>query len=89
MAHRSNAAPAPLPSKVPYAPAHRGDRFVMTGPIGGGYGDAMSRDPAAVHADWLDGFITTEDAAQIYGVAIEGNAVDAQKTAALRSAKPA
>ncbi|MEM6761960.1 MAG: hydantoinase B/oxoprolinase family protein [Pseudomonadota bacterium] len=86
IAHRGAGDAAPLPSKVPYAPAHRGDRFVMTGPIGGGYGEPKSRDPDAVRADVLDGFISAVSAAEIYGVAItEAGEVDSERTAALRN----
>lgn len=65
---RGGAAPASLPSKVPYAPARKGDRFVMSGPIGGGYGDPAERDRALVREDVIDGFISADEAASAYGV---------------------
>jgi len=46
-----------LPSKFPYRKARRGDRLRLTGPSGGGYGDPAERDPAAVDADRLDGYV--------------------------------
>lgn len=51
----------------------RGDvvRFI-TG-TGGGYGDPRRRDPEAVLADVLDGYLSAETARDVYGVAITGD----------------
>ena len=53
---------------------------------GGGYGDPLERDPQAVLDDCLAGVVSNDSARRIYGVAFtEGNnAVDAEKTEALR-----
>lgn len=84
-AHRSDGATASLPSKVPYGLARKGDRFVMTGPIGGGYGTPTERDPARVREDVRDGFLSTAEARETYGVALtEGGEIDEAETAALR-----
>ena len=69
-----------LPSKIPYHPARKGDRLVSYGPNGGGYGDPLERDPAAVLRDVLDGYLTVEQATDDYGVVIEAGAVDEAKT---------
>ncbi len=76
-----------LPSKVPYARARAGELLVSVGPCGGGYGDPMRRDPAAVAEDVGDGLIGRETAARDFGVVLDGGgAVDAAATAARRGA---
>ncbi len=57
-----------LPSKLPHRFIHAGDRFVCSGPSGGGYGDPAKRDPAAIRRDLEDGLITAADAKRVYGV---------------------
>ena len=54
---------------------------------GGGYGEAVERDPAAVRDDVIDGYVSPEHARAAYRVAIDaaGN-VDQAATAQLRSA---
>jgi len=59
-----------MPSKMPYRTVKTGDRFIVTGPAGGGYGDPLLRDPQRVLSDVLDGFVTTEQARSVYGVLI-------------------
>jgi N-methylhydantoinase B len=46
----------PLPSKIPYRKARRGDVLRLVGPCGGGYGDPAQRDPAATELDARNGF---------------------------------
>ncbi|MDA0635586.1 hydantoinase B/oxoprolinase family protein [Nonomuraea sp. MCN248] len=48
-----------------------GDRFVNRTAGGGGYGDPLDRDPAAVVADVLDGYVSAEAAERVYGVVVE------------------
>ena len=50
-----------------------GDRFINTTAGGGGYGDPLTRDPGAVVADVLDGYITPETAERIYGVVMRAD----------------
>ncbi|WP_406317502.1 hydantoinase B/oxoprolinase family protein [Streptosporangium sp. NBC_01639] len=50
-----------------------GDRFVNRTAGGGGYGDPLDRDPAAVVADVLDGYVSAEAAEQSYGVIVDGD----------------
>ncbi|MBE7202972.1 MAG: hydantoinase B/oxoprolinase family protein [Parafilimonas terrae] len=76
-----------LVSKVPYHKVRAGDRLSSEGPCGGGYGDPFERDPGAVLADVLDGYITTERAASDYGVVLDDGAVDQDATVARRTAR--
>ncbi len=50
-----------LPSKFPYRKARAGDRLMLIGPSGGGYGDPDERDPEAIREDVLDGFSSSGD----------------------------
>lgn len=76
-----------LPSKVPYTRARAGDRFVVIGPSGGGYGDALRRDPERVLGDVLDGYISVETAARDYRVVITASlTIDQEATARARAA---
>ena len=77
--------PQSLPSKVPYHRAKAGHVLVALGPNGGGYGDPRERDPADVLSDVLEGYLSEADARRDYGVVIQGHAVDAAATAALRN----
>lgn len=81
---RADGTVAALPSKVPHMAVRAGDVFLCEGPAGGGYGDPRARDPRAVLDDVLDGLLSTQDAAAVYGVVIAGGAVDAAATAARR-----
>jgi len=51
---------------------------------GGGYGDPIDRDPAAVLTDVAHGLVSAEAAHGIYGVALSGGAVDEPATRARR-----
>jgi len=54
-------------------------------PGGGGYGDPLARDPAAVAEDVADELVSVESARRDYGVALDaGGAVDEAQTARLR-----
>jgi N-methylhydantoinase B len=54
---------------------------------GGGYGDPLEREPERVAADVLDGYVSVDDAAAVYGVIVDGvtGAVDADATAERRA----
>ena len=74
-----------MPSKMPYKAVSKGDRFIVTGPAGGGYGDPRKRDPKRVLSDVLDGFVTIKQAREQYGVAISDDmTVDFEATKKLR-----
>jgi N-methylhydantoinase B len=78
-----------LPSKVPYQRVSRGDCLIAYGPSGGGYGDPLLRDPAAVLDNVLDGLFSEEVAREHYGVIIAGGAVDLPATESLRKTRRA
>jgi N-methylhydantoinase B len=88
-AERGGRATQTLTSKVPYTPARSGDRFVVVGPIGGGYGDPLKRDPESVRGDVLDGLISREIAERDYRVVLSADlTVDAAATSRLRQGEP-
>ncbi|MEU8204766.1 hydantoinase B/oxoprolinase family protein [Streptosporangium sp. NPDC049046] len=62
-----------------------GDRFVNRTAGGGGYGDPLDRDPAAVVADVLNGYVGAEAAEQSYGVIVDG---DGWRPTPARAARP-
>ncbi len=73
-------------------PVQGGDVFSRPSAGGGGRGDPLERDPAAVLEDVIDGYVTVAGAARDYGVAIDAvdpeiddYRVDAARTASLRA----
>ena len=52
-------------------PLATGDTVTHYTPGGGGYGDPMTRDPAAVAADVRAGFVSIAEALRLYGVRID------------------
>src|SRR6185436_3038076 len=65
------------------------DWFEMRLPNGGGYGDPLDRDPAAVLADLEDGRYSIDAASEVYGVVLSDGAVDAASTEACRAERRA
>ncbi len=63
-----------------------GDHFELHCASGGGFGDPLDRDPAAVAEDLTAGRIDNAIAADIYGVALAGHAVDFAATETRREA---
>jgi N-methylhydantoinase B len=63
-----------------------GEVFAMTWQGGGGYGDPLTRDPAAVAHDVAEQKITAAAAADVYGVVVTDGTVDDAGTAAARDA---
>lgn len=68
-----------------------GDSFERPSAGGGGYGDPLTREPAKVLEDVIDGYVSVERAAADYGVVIEvvdaeidSYRIDPARTAALR-----
>ncbi|MEZ0215407.1 MAG: hydantoinase B/oxoprolinase family protein [Xanthobacteraceae bacterium] len=53
---------------------------------GGGYGDPVERDLQNVLADVVEGFVSTSEAERLYGVVIDGSALDAAATERRRAA---
>jgi N-methylhydantoinase B len=73
----------PKPGSFPITPA---ELFEVTWQGGGGLGDPIDRDPAAVLADVRYGLVTPQAAMESYGVILseDGSAVDAVATANAR-----
>ncbi len=65
-----------------------GDVITFRSQGGGGYGNPYTRDPEAVASDVRRGLVSPEAAQRDYGVALNGRAVDALRTAALRARVP-
>jgi N-methylhydantoinase B len=68
-----------------------GDHLTFASNGGGGFGDPLERDPAAVLEDYADGLISEQKARDVYGVAVRTidedaaeYAVDEEETARLR-----
>lgn len=63
-----------------------GDRLVVTGGGGGGYGDPLTREPASVLADVRSGSVSNAAARAVYGVVLDADVshVDVAATSALR-----
>jgi N-methylhydantoinase B len=51
-------------------PAGPGDRFTRPSAGGGGFGDPLDRDPAAVAEDVADGYVSIDRARKDYGVVV-------------------
>jgi N-methylhydantoinase B len=69
--------------------ARRGDALRLEMPGGGGWGDALSRDPARVVADVIAEKITAERAEQVYGVVVDTakGRVDGEATERVRASR--
>lgn len=57
-----------------------GDAITIKAGGGGGYGDALARDPEAVLDDIREGYVTPLHAEQAYGVVLSGEEVDYERT---------
>ena len=84
---KSDGSEIQLPSKVPHHPFGRDESIVAIRACGGGYGNALERDPADVLDDVLDEYITADQALEQYGVIISNGRVDAAATAAARKSR--
>ena len=64
------------------------DVFVLARGCGGGYGDALEREPEAVLDDVVQGVVSADTARAIYGVVLDGRGdrVDAEATEEERAA---
>ena len=77
--------PSPLPGKVTGFPLRADDVVIERTAGGGGYGDALEREPEAVARDVRFGYVAPETARSMYGVVLSGDNVNAAATAALRA----
>jgi len=82
-----------LPTRYADYPLKQGDMFRLDSPGGGGYGDPLRRDPAAVVNDVNEGYVSSQAAERDYGVALVRDGrryrLDEAATAKLRGAKHA
>lgn len=78
-----------LASTLPFRPLAEGDGFGARGPGGGGWGDALERDPEAVMIDLQKGIYSHWMARNVFHVAYDEQSfsVDAEETARLRAAE--
>lgn len=64
--------------------AQAGDVFRLIGAGGGGYGDALRRDPVRVEDDLREGKVTAASAARDYGVVLAADGVGVDRDATVR-----
>ena len=76
--------PFPTPGKIGGHLLQAGDTIVLQSAGGGGYGDPLERDSAAVLRDVRDGYVSFGESQAIYGVHIINGQVDEAQTQALR-----
>ncbi len=76
--------PAPIPGKVAGFPLQEGDIVRMESAGGGGYGDALERDPERVRADVEKGYISRRQAEARYGVVLGADGAVDPRTEAMR-----
>ena len=71
---------------MPFEFAQRGEIYMMSQGAGGGYGDVLEREPAAVMRDVRDGIVSAHVAQTIYRVAFDADSLiaDMPATEALR-----
>jgi N-methylhydantoinase B len=80
-----------VPHTADWVPLRAGDKIVYDYGGGGGWGDALDRDPQMVLDDVLDEYVSVEGARAEYGVVLTGSladltlAVDAKATQQLRT----
>ena len=80
----SEVEPSGVPGKATAFPLREGDAVVLRSAGGGGWGDPLVRDPEAVLGDLRLGYITVEDARDVYGVVLKYGALEAAATSAAR-----
>ncbi len=71
--HRSDGSKEDVDGHAMNVLVNAGDTFEFLCASGGGWGDPLDRDPAAVAHDVLLGRLTTDDAGAVYGVELDGN----------------
>jgi N-methylhydantoinase B len=80
----------PMISKMVGIHIERGQHVRLETPGGGGYGDALTRDPDRVRQDVILGYVSAEAAQEAYGVVLSDvGAVDQAATATLRKERTA
>jgi len=80
----------PMISKMVGIHIENGQHVRLETPGGGGYGEALLRDPETVRADVNEGYVSAGAAREAYGVVLsEDGSVNRQATAALRQERAA
>ena len=86
--HLNEGAKTDFPNaKIMMQRLRPGEGFTACSGGGGGFGSPLERDPARVLHDVLEGYISADEALDVYGVEIDNNRVDEARTAALRARK--
>jgi N-methylhydantoinase B len=76
----------PVSPRMSNLPIKAGDMVRIESAIGGGYGNPLEREPELVREDVRDGYLTPEQARDVYGVVLDGELdVDGEATARLRA----
>jgi N-methylhydantoinase B len=70
----------PLRSKLEKQPMKAGETLHAASPGGGGFGDPLTRDMAAVERDVRLGYVSRETAERVYGAVMDGGRVDVPAT---------
>ena len=83
--HDGTPRPFPTPGKVGGHPLSAGEVIVLQSAGGGGYGDPLEREPAAVLEDVEEGYVSLELAGEVYGVVLIEGRVDVTETASRRA----
>jgi N-methylhydantoinase B len=85
--HNADGTTVELDPNSAGTPVRAGESFQMRLPCGGGFGDALDRDPDAVATDVAAGRFSADDAVRIYGTALHADgSVDGEATVARRDA---
>ena len=71
--------------KVDILQLNPGDVVRITTPSGAGYGDPLDREPEMVLTDLENGFVSAEEAANVYGIVAVDGAIDVAATSARRA----
>ena len=70
----------PLRSKLEKQPMKAGETLHAASPGGGGFGDPLTRDPAAVERDVRLGYVAQATAERVYGAVMDGGRLDVPAT---------
>ncbi len=76
--------PSSIPGKVKGFPLKVGDVVLMRATAGGGVGDPLDREPEMVLKDVAEGYVSSERARDVYGVALRNGEVDLARTEEIR-----
>jgi N-methylhydantoinase B len=78
---RKDGSREPLPSKIDNVRVRNGDRVIFRTAGGGGWGDALERDPVRTRNDVARKLMTATKAREEYGVVLTGDNFDIDRRA--------